>query len=531
MPQGTRKARMDAGRRRAPSGPRSAWAALAVLLARAGIAWAALAVLLASAGIAAAAPAPAEAWRTDLGRALGAAIAADADWAYAGTLDGRIGAVALADGRRRWRVRRDGGLPGGVVLEGGRLLAASDEPDGRLYCLAAATGETLWRADVGPSLGPPLAHGDRVLCGSLPGRVTACGLESGAIIWQRPAPGQIRAPLAAAGGLVLVPTVADTLVALDAATGDFAWGVSPGGALYGRPLVDRDGVWTLSHEGVLSCWDPSSGELLRRARLDGTYRTGPVRAGPCLVALSTGGGLCAVDAATLTVRWRAALAGAGLREPVADGEVLWVALGDRSLRAVGALDGRQVARHDFRRPPTTGPVRAGEGLLLGLASGELVRLRPGGAGATGGVAAEPDPGRDRAADLTLWQRGALRIDPGGAAAAGGRLLAAADDPGLLTAPPPGGGPILIDGRGARGPRLAGWGRMWAAGWIAGTGLSLWLQHEAEQAHGRYEVTGDPRERGREFDRAERYDRAALGVWVAAEVMFVLMVRCWLSEVP
>jgi len=472
-----------------------------------------------------AAPLVVEIWGADLGRALGQTIAVDSCCAFAATLDGRIGAVALADGRRLWRIRRDGGLPGGVVLDGERLLAASDEPDGWLYCLRAATGEVLWRADVGPSLGAPLVHGGLVLCGALPGRVTACSLEDGEIVWQRPIPGLIRAPLAMARDLVLVSTVADTLVALKALTGDFAWGGSPGGAVYGRPLIDAQGVWTLSYEGVLTCWEPAHGAVVRGTRLDGPFRTGLVRTGGLLVAVSTGGHLCAIDAATLAWRWGIDLAGAALLDPLPDGDLLWVALGDRSLRAVRSGDGREVARYELARPPTAGPVRAGDLLLIGLVSGDLIGVRDAKTAPSGED--ERGPLRDRSDRLTLWQRSALPLEPGGGFASAEARYAAGDDRGQLSAPPPG-SPIFIDGSGARGPRLAGWGRVWAAGWIAGTGAALWLQHEAEQAHERYEATGDPRERRRQFDRAERYDRAVLGVWVISEAMFLLMLRSWLG---
>jgi outer membrane protein assembly factor BamB len=469
-------------------------------------------------------PLLAEVWRADLGRALGRAIALEDTLAFAATLDGRIGAVGLASGRRVWRIRRGGAVPGGVVVEGQRVLGSTDEPEGRLYCLDAATGDPLWIADVGAAVGVPLVHGPLVLSAGLRGRVTACNLESGEIIWQRPVPGQIRAPLAVAAGLVLAPTLTDTLLALSAGTGDFAWGASPGGAVYGRPLVDGQGVWTLSYEGVLTCWEPATGALVRRAQLDGTFRSGVVRAGDALVAVATGGRVIAVDAATLALRWQVDLGGAAPCEPLADGDLLWVALGDRSLRAVRLSDGREAGRHELARPPTAGPIRAGDLLLVGLASGELVGLR---VGLPDSVAVESGRLDRGGAGLPFRARGPFPSGPGLAAGVLGGGVALAAPRALMSAAAPA-SPTLIDGREEGGPRLAGWGRAWAAGWVAGTGVALWLQHEAEQAHDRYEATGDPHEQREAFKRAERFDRAVLAVWVASEAMFVLFVRSWLG---
>jgi outer membrane protein assembly factor BamB len=522
----------------AAAGARLAWVGLALAVPWAGPAAAdggAQAGTPVASGTAEACARPllAETWRADLGRALGHTIAVGESCAFAATLDGRVGAVNLVSGRRMWRTRQDGGVPGGMVVDGDRVLGLSDEPDGRLFCLDAATGDALWRADVGPGVGAPVVHGTMALCAATRGRVTACDLESGEIIWQRPIPGQIRAPLAVAASLVLVPTLTDSLLALAAATGDLAWSASPGGAVYGRPMVDDQGVWTLSYEGVLTCWDPATGHIVRRTNLDGVFRSAPVRAGDALVAVSTGGSVFAIDSATLAVLWRAELKGAVANEPLATDGLVWVALGDRSVRAVCLADGREVGRHELERRPTASPVRVGDLLMVGLESGDLVGLRMQLPESTdGGIqGCLGDPG----ARLPLWQRGALpsasslgRV--GHRPWTGDALSTAAEQPGLATTAPPV-SPTLIDGNDRDGLRLEGWGRVWAGGWLAGTGVALWLQHEAEEAHDRYVVTGDPDRRREEFDRAERLDRATLATWIVSEAMFLLLLKSWLTGEP
>ena len=65
-------------------------------------------------------------------------------------------------------------------------------------------------------------------------------------------------------------------------------------------------------------------------------------------------------------------------------------------------------------------------------------------------------------------------------------------------------------------------------WVAGTGLALWLQHRADRSFDRYEALGDPGRRDREFDRAQRYDRLSVTTWAASELLFLVMLKDWLS---
>ena len=57
-----------------------------------------------------------------------------------------------------------------------------------------------------------------------------------------------------------------------------------------------------------------------------------------------------------------------------------------------------------------------------------------------------------------------------------------------------------------------------------------MQHEAEDQYDRYLQIGDPQRRERAIERAEDYDRAALGAWVVSEGFFLLGLWAWLRGV-
>ena len=86
---------------------------------------------------------------------------------------------------------------------------------------------------LGESWGAPLGTDTRVFAASLGGWVIACALEDGQLLWSVEVPGLVRSPLGLCDTLLIVPTVSDTLIALSAETGEFRWGVAPGGAVYG----------------------------------------------------------------------------------------------------------------------------------------------------------------------------------------------------------------------------------------------------------------------------------------------------------
>lgn len=147
--------------------------------------------------------------------------ACDTAGVYVGTTDGRIIAVALADGQPLWPAIQTGGaIASSPLLHGGRLYSGS--ADGKLYAIDTATGavawtfqaqgsiltapviadtliyfaggntfyalglsnrQTLWSTAVGTVECKPLIHGDKIIFGSWDGYVRALNRFTGTQLW------------------------------------------------------------------------------------------------------------------------------------------------------------------------------------------------------------------------------------------------------------------------------------------------------------------------------------------------------------
>jgi outer membrane protein assembly factor BamB len=102
------------------------------------------------------------------------------------------------------------------------------------------------------ALSSPVVAGGRVYLGCRPesddldtGGVLCCDAASGAMLWYAPVPGGVSLAPAVAGGLVLVTTMADSALALDALSGNRVWGMRTPGNKYKMtaPVFEGPDAW------------------------------------------------------------------------------------------------------------------------------------------------------------------------------------------------------------------------------------------------------------------------------------------------
>ena len=113
----------------------------------------------------------------------------------------------------------------------------------------------------------PVIGDNRIYVMNAQAVVRAISPENGATIWQR----QLTSPQASgrtlfgggvsfAGGRVYAVNGAGDAAALDAATGEIAWQVRPGGPLRGAPTIAADTVYTVSQDNQLFALNIANGE-------------------------------------------------------------------------------------------------------------------------------------------------------------------------------------------------------------------------------------------------------------------------------
>jgi polyvinyl alcohol dehydrogenase (cytochrome) len=164
-----------------------------------------------------------------------------------------------------------GSAPNLITFQGASGLTTilgAGQKSGIYYALDPATGNELWRTQVGPgsSLGGiewgSASDGKRIYVGIVnfyglsysggsAGSWAALNPETGAILWQRPVPNNSIAlgPLAVANGVVYAPSMdgtpnAATMFALNAADGSTLWSFASGASVIaGATIVNNTVYW------------------------------------------------------------------------------------------------------------------------------------------------------------------------------------------------------------------------------------------------------------------------------------------------
>jgi outer membrane protein assembly factor BamB len=259
---------------------------------------------------------------------------------YAGLKNGQMLALALPDGRLRWRFPGEGACVGAPLLYRGRLYYGG--LDRRLYALDAERGRMHWAFPVhGWIEGGPAAFGDSVFVGSSDGRVWALDAALGVERWHADVGARLTGTPAVADGRVFIGAHDGTFTALDADTGAVLWRYAAGAAVAGGACVGHGRVCFGDAAGRVHALDVQSGTLAWR---EPCAVGGSVVAAPILVDRVLYGGtdegrtVYGIDLDTGALAW-SDTACAGTRRPAlfAQGE-LWV-----------------VSRQEIARYAMTGP--------------------------------------------------------------------------------------------------------------------------------------------------------------------------------
>ncbi|HEX9823030.1 MAG TPA: PQQ-binding-like beta-propeller repeat protein [Actinomycetota bacterium] len=376
--------------------------------------------------------------------ALGPAAAAqraDASWPTAG---GDAAHTGVASGpeppyRVAWEVETDDDDPicAPVVAEGLVIVVMRES----VMALSAGDGSEAWSVDreEGPA-GAAVVLGETVAY--VEGRddgasLVAAGLTDGAELWSFDLDDSAPGPLAADADTVFVATSEGLVHALDAETGEEDWSFEVEGETLGAPAVAGGLVY-------VSAARPSA-------------RAGTVYA---------------IDAETGEEAWRFSPSGSalGFSSFAVAGDLAYVGTGDRTVRALGVEDGREVWSRVVRAPfgPRSMPAVPGDLVVgdvlggvyrLGAADGEIAwdfrvpgSLLSGSPIVAGGfVVVGDDTGQASAIDLEegllVWKDtfGSARLEAPAAdgdhvylASRGGRVVALEHDPdaALLAEPSP-----------------------------------------------------------------------------------------------
>jgi len=167
------------------------------------------------------------------------------------------------------------GFGGGLCYDDGKLFVTTGFGD--VIAMDAKTGKQIWKVNVGvPFANAPVANGGRVFVSSQDNHFHAFAESNGRELWDHrgitESAGIMEATSAAvAGEFVLAPYTSGELYALRVQNGRPAWSdmltrshgitaLSEIDAISGRPVIDRDLVFAISHSGVMAAIQLGTGD-------------------------------------------------------------------------------------------------------------------------------------------------------------------------------------------------------------------------------------------------------------------------------
>jgi len=169
------------------------------------------------------------------------------------------------------------GAGGGVAYDDGKIFVTSGF--GEVIALDARSGRQLWKQDLGvPIVNAPAANGGRVFVSTQENHFYALAQADGRKLWDHAgiaeSAGILQSTSAAiAGEYVMAPYSSGEIYALRVQNGRPAWNdmLTHSGAatalselddIAGRPVVDRDVVFAISHSGIMAAININNGERL-----------------------------------------------------------------------------------------------------------------------------------------------------------------------------------------------------------------------------------------------------------------------------
>jgi outer membrane protein assembly factor BamB len=290
------------------------------------------------------------------------------------------------------------GFGGGVAFDDGKVFATSGF--GQVVALDARSGKILWKQDLNvPIVNAPAANGGRVFISTQDNHFFALAQNDGRRLWDHQgiseSAGIMESTSAAvAGEFVMAPYSSGEIYALRVQNGRPAWSdmlthsgiataLSELDDIAGRPVVDRDVVYAISHSGIMAAINLNTGERLWSRDIGGIQT--PWAAGDYVFVLTTDEQLICLTRKEGKVKWihqlqrwadpdnhGGAIVWAG---PVLVSDRLVVVSSTGIAAAISPYTGELLGKMEIPGGTYISPIVAGGMLYLYTSDAQLVALR------------------------------------------------------------------------------------------------------------------------------------------------------------
>jgi outer membrane protein assembly factor BamB len=290
------------------------------------------------------------------------------------------------------------GMGGGIAYDAGKVFGTSGF--GVAFAMDAKTGERIWGQDIGtPIVNAPVVNGGRIFFSTHDNHFFALAETNGRQLWTHqgiPESAGVLSSTSAAvlGEFVIAPYSSGEVYALRVQTGQVAWSdvLSHSGQvtalselddIAGRPVIDRDAVFAISHSGVMAAISLSSGDRLWSRDVGGTQT--PLAAGDYVYVISGDGQLLCLTRKEGKIRWvhqMPAYANEKLQEhpiswngPLLVSDKLILASSDGYMEAVSPYTGELLGRVELAGGTSVAPIVADGVVYIYTDDAKLVALR------------------------------------------------------------------------------------------------------------------------------------------------------------
>lgn len=252
------------------------------------------------------------------------------------------------------------------VADDASAYVVTRTPD--VVAIDLATGAIRWHVATPTALAPAVGAGLAFVVVS--DGVQAVHAADGTLAWHRPLESGVAAPPSVAAGQVVVSLASGEIVALRATDGAPLWRTPLGSIAHAAPISAVSRWYLTLADGRLVALDAGSGQPIWTRALGGRA-TGVLRLDDQIVIGTTDGFLLSLDPREGRLRWQWRLGTPVAGTPAADARHIYVVGFDHLLRALDRRSGNLRWRQALPHRPASGPVLAGDTVLVPSLSTEI----------------------------------------------------------------------------------------------------------------------------------------------------------------